>query len=168
MEAILPGNKFAKDSYIISKRHRIFKVMITPPHCLLDDQTPGYLLMLVGSNPEHAFKMAKEKVEAEHDQYYQCKKEMYDVTPPRFEKETFIVHIASGGIYQITDLPTECVLEHNRKPAYGYRMPDGRRCFRAQTEVEDYERFARVDPTIAAMLLAPPAETTTAAETVTE
>lgn len=158
MQPLIEGNKFAKESYIISKRHRIFKVLITPPHCLMDDETraPAYMLMLVGSQPEHAFKMEKEKVEKEHDRYVQRAKECLEVTAPIYKIDQFILHVGTGGIYQITDLPSECVLEHNRKPAYGYRMPDGRRCFRSQIEVEDQNRFTRMDATLALVLLAVP------------
>jgi hypothetical protein len=47
-----------------------------------------------------------------------------------------VIH-AKGGEYVIEGLPDTYVLEHNRKPAYAYRMADGRVCVRAQDEMED-------------------------------
>ena len=152
-------NKFAKGGYIVSKRHRIFKVINTPQYCMLDDKSPAYLLLLIGTEPEYAFKLAKEIVEKDHDVYRQPLKDCNKVVPARYMRDDFILHIASGGVYQIRDLPSECVLEHNRKPAYGYVLPDGRRCFRAQEEVEDQERFARIDKALAAMILLGESET---------
>lgn len=46
-------------------------------------------------------------------------------------------HVKSGGIYIVTGLPSEYVLEHSREPAYAYLMVDGRICVRSQQEMED-------------------------------
>jgi hypothetical protein len=47
------------------------------------------------------------------------------------------VRHTKGGIYIITGLPSEYVLEHSREPAYAYMMADGRICVRSQAEMED-------------------------------
>jgi hypothetical protein len=48
-----------------------------------------------------------------------------------------IRHVKSGGVYIITGLPNEYVIEATREAAYAYLMPDGRICIRSQTEMED-------------------------------
>ena len=58
-------------------------------------------------------------------------------TEPMFGKQEILKHLKSGGVYTVVGLPTEYVLEHNHKPAYAYRMPDGRICVREQEEMED-------------------------------
>ncbi len=149
MEALIEGNKFAKGSYAISQMHRLYKVLNVPGTCWGDDRKPAYLLGLVGVEGDE-FKIEKEDAERRLLVFKQTRDDYVPPEVPRFSLEDWVLHVATGGIYQITDLPTECVLEHNRQPAYGYRMPDGRRCFRSQQEMEDNKRFTRVDKTIAA------------------
>jgi hypothetical protein len=61
----------------------------------------------------------------------------------KFRMGEEVRHKKSGGIYIITGLPNEYVLEHSREPAYTYLMKDGRTCVRSQTEMED-GRFVSV------------------------
>lgn len=152
VEPLIEGNKFAKGGYAVSNMHRIYKVLNVPGSCWTDDRKPAYLLMLVGV-PDDQFKIEKEDAERRLSVFVQTRDDYVPPEYPRFEKDCWVLHVATGGVYQITDLPTECVLEHNREPAYGYRMKDGRRCFRSQKEMEDIRRFTRIEPVMAALAL---------------
>lgn len=147
--------KYQKEEYIINSRHRVYKVLNTPRWCMLDDRTPAYLVNLVGAPEEYAYRIPRAEVEnpANFKLFIQPRLDKIEIMPARYQVDDWMLHIASSAIYQITDLPTDCVLEHNHQPAYGYRMKDGRRCFRAQREVEDQERFARVDAGFAALAM---------------
>lgn len=151
MEALIEGNKFAKGQYVVSAMHRVYKVLNVPGTCLMDDRKPGYLLGLVGV-PGDEFKIEKNDAENRLSHFLQSRDDYVPPENPRFSIDQHILHVPSGGVYQVTDLPSDCVLEHNREPAYGYKMPDGRRCFRSQKEVEDIRRFTPVDKTTAALL----------------
>lgn len=63
--------------------------------------------------------------------------------PIQFALGTPVRHY-KGGEYVVVDLPSTCVLEGTRQPAYGYLMQDGRKCYRAQAEFED-GRFVRME-----------------------
>lgn len=63
------------------------------------------------------------------------------VTAIKYSLGDVIRHIKSGEQYDIVMLPNKGVLENTREPAYSFEMPDGRVCHRAQSEVEDPERF---------------------------
>lgn len=143
---------FAKGSYIINKRHQIHKVINTPDSVWMDDRQPGYMLLLVGCDEAFAFKKERKEVEKEFKPYRQQKEVVIEPTAPIYRQGDSVLHISSANVYEIELLPTECVLEHNHKPAYGYRMPDGRLCFRAQDEMED-GRFARIDKSMVALLM---------------
>lgn len=147
--------KYQKEEYIVSSRHRIYKVLNTPKWCMMDDRTPAYLINLVGAPEEYAYRVSRAEVENANNykRFIQPHVDPRENLPARYQVDDYLLHIASSAIYQITDLPKDCVLEHNRQPAYGYRMKDGRRCFRSQHEVEDQERFARVDKGFAALAL---------------
>ncbi len=147
--------KYQKEEYIISDRYRVYKILNTPKWCMMDDRTPAYLINLVGASEDYAHRVQQSIVENSgvFKRFVQPIVDDVVVRPPRYQFDDFLLHIGSSAIYQITDLPTDCVLEHNRQPAYGYRLKDGRRCFRAQQEVEDQERFARVDKGFAALAM---------------
>jgi hypothetical protein len=57
--------------------------------------------------------------------------------PFMFNINDVVCHKKTGGLYVVAGLPDEYVQEHDRQPAYAYRMKDGRKCTRCQTEFED-------------------------------
>jgi len=65
--------------------------------------------------------------------------------PIQYKKGDIVEHIATEGRYVIEILPDEAVLEYSREPAYGYRLKDGRLCFRCQEQMED-GRFKIITP----------------------
>lgn len=139
--------KFSKENVICSRRHRLFRVLNTPQWCWTDERVPAYLICLLGAPDEYAIRVPREEVEKEYVLFKQPLVDEIIHLPARYQVEDYLLHIASSVIYQVTDLPGDCVLEHNHQPSYGYRKVGtvGPRYFRAQREIENQERFARVD-----------------------
>lgn len=153
---IHPDNHFPQHTYVENNRRKIYRVKNVPGTCWDPaSRHPAYLLVLVGHPDECGIFVEKHQAHKDFKQFVQKKEEFTEATPEIFKKGDTVLHIASGGTYPITHLPSENVLENSRRPAYGYTLPDGRTCWRAQHEMED-GRFTRVDPSLARLMAALP------------
>ncbi len=62
----------------------------------------------------------------------------------KFDSESRVRHVKTGGEYWIEEVPERCRLESTGEPAYAYRGEDGILWVRSQVQMED-GRFVAAD-----------------------
>lgn len=60
-----------------------------------------------------------------------------------FNEDDFVLHVATGGVYQILSTPIDTFMEVGMVPSYQYRDQYGQKIIRAKTLMED-GRFVKI------------------------